>query len=174
MPPRRSLGPLSQRRVPRRYERSPRRRRSPLLGALLPGEVLPARPSPRSSTAPSPHPLGQTDRNPSSCVLGAVIPEVGAKDAGERPGLPSSAAELGSRSTGGMLGAHRDWVPYLCGAHGGGNSLAGRARGRGQGGAAEPRGRRQPSVARSRTGDRWQYTRDDGRPSRGDGGNNNN
>ena len=57
---------------------------------------LTARPAPRSSTAPLPHPLDQTDRNPSSCVLGAVVPEVGAKDAGERPGLPTSAAELGS------------------------------------------------------------------------------
>ena len=39
---------------------------------------------------------------------------------------------------------------------------------------AEPQGRRQPSTARSRMGDQWQYTRGDGRPGRGDGGNNNN
>ena len=39
MPPRHLLGPLSQQRAPRRYERSPRQRRSPLPGALLPGDV---------------------------------------------------------------------------------------------------------------------------------------
>ena len=73
-----------------------------------------------------------------------------------------------------MLGAHRDGVPYLCGTHGVGNSPAGRARGRGEEVAAEPRDRRQPSVARSRTGDRWQCNRDDLRTGRSGGENNKN